>query len=330
MRRREFIKVVAGSAATAWPLAVRAQQSDRVRRIGLLTPLAESDPEGQARLHALRQGLEKLGWIEGRNFEVDYQRANEDADHLRAAAAKLVGHAPDVIVVNSTVMLTALKRATQSLPIVFVQVPDPVRGGFVASLAHPGGNITGFTNFEYALAGKWLDLLREITPGLARVAVIQNPGDQASSEYSAAIKTAARSVGLQAIADDAHDDTEIERIIDAFAKQPNGGLIVLPGVFTLVHLKAIVASAVRHRLPAVYPYRYFIAGGGLLSYGVETVDLYRRAASYVDRILKGEKPADLPVQAPIRYELVVNLKAAKTLGLTIPPPLIARADEVIE
>ena len=211
-----------------------------------------------------------------------------------------------------------------------MQVPDPVRGGFVASLAHPGGNITGFTNFEYALAGKWLDLLREITPGLARVAVIQNPGDQASSEYSAAIKTAARSVGLQAIADDAHDDTEIERIIDAFAKQPNGGLIVLPGVFTLVHLKAIVASAVRHRLPAVYPYRYFIAGGGLLSYGVETVDLYRRAASYVDRILKGEKPADLPVQAPIRYELVVNLKAAKTLGLTIPPPLIARADEVIE
>ena len=249
MRRREFIKVVAGSAATAWPLAVRAQQSDRVRRIGLLTSLAESDPEGQARLHALRQGLEKLGWIEGRNFEVDYQRANEDADHLRAAAAKLVGHAPDVIVVNSTVMLTALKRATQSLPIVFVQVPDPVRGGFVASLAHPGGNITGFTNFEYALGGKWLDLLREITPGLARVAVIQNPGDQASSEYSAAIKTAARSVGLQAIADDAHDDTEIERIIDAFAKQPNGGLIVLPGVFTLVHLKAIVASAVRHRPP---------------------------------------------------------------------------------
>ena len=330
MRRREFIKVVAGSAATAWPLAVRAQQSDRVRRIGLLTPLAESDPEGQARIRALRQGLEKLGWIEGRNFEVDYQRANEDADHLRAAAAKLVGHAPDVIVVNSTVMLTALKRATHSVPIVFVQVPDPVRGGFVASLARPGGNITGFTNFEYALGGKWLDLLREIAPRLARVAVIQNPGDQASSEYSAAIKAAARSVGLQAIADDAHDDTEIERIIDALAKQPNGGLIVLPGVFTFVHHKVIIAMAARHHMPAVYPYRYHTIDGGLISYGVETVDLYRRAATYVDRILKGEKPADLPVQAPTRYELVINLKTAKTLGLTITPTLIARADEVIE
>jgi putative ABC transport system substrate-binding protein len=230
MRRREFI-TLASSAAGAWPLVARAQQSGHVRRIGLLTPLAESDAEGQARLRALRQGLETLGWIEGRNLEVDYQWAN-DADHSGAAAAKLVEHAPDIIVVNGIVMLTALKRATQSVPIVFVQVPDPVRDGFVASLAHPGGNITGFTNFEYALGGKWLDLLREIAPGLARVAIIQNPGDQDSSEYLGAVKAAARRIGLQAISDDARDDTDIERIIGALAGQPNSGLIVLPGAFT--------------------------------------------------------------------------------------------------
>jgi putative ABC transport system substrate-binding protein len=328
MRRRDFIKVIAGSTA-AWPFAAHAQQSGRVRRVGLLTPLAESDAEGQARLRALRQGLETLGWIEGRNLEVDYQWAN-DADHSGAAAAKLVEHAPDVIVVNGIVMLTALKRATQSVPIVFVQVPDPVRDGFVASLAHPGGNITGFTNFEYALGGKWLDLLREIAPELARVAIIQNPGDQDSSEYLGAVKAAARRIGLQAISDDARDDADIERIIGALAKQPNSGLIVLPGAFTFVHLKAIVASVVRHRLPAVYPYRYFIAGGGLMSYGIETVDLYSRAASYVDRILKGEKPADLPVQAPTKYQLVINLKAAKVIGLTVPSAMLVRADEVVE
>ena len=329
MKRREFIKVVAGSVVTAWPFAAHGQRSDRVRRVGLLTPLAESDPEGQARLRALRQALERLGWIEGRNFELDYQWGSGNADHLRAAA-KLAEHAPDVIVVNGIEMLTALKRASQSVPIIFVQVPDPVGAGFVQSMAHPGGNITGFTNFEYALGGKWLGLLREIVPRLARVAVIQNPRDQDSSQYSGAIKAAAQSVGLQAIVDDGHDDTEIERIIDAFAKQPNGGLIVLPGVFTFVHLKAIVASASQHRLPAVYPYRYFIAGGGLMSYGIETVDLYRRAASYVDRILKGEKPAEMPVQAPTKFELAINLKTAKALGITVPRELLARADEVIE
>jgi len=327
MRRREFISFFCG-ATVAWPF-VAAQRSDRLRRIGLLTPLSDSDPEGQARLRAFQQGLRGLGWIEGRNFELDYQWGSDNADPL-IAAAKLVGRAPDVIVVNGIEMLTPLKRATRSVPIIFVQVPDPVGAGFVQDMAHPGGNITGFTNFEYTLGGKWVSLLKEITPGLARVAVIQNPGDQTSSEYSGAIKAAAQSVGLQTITDDARDDTEIERIIETLARQPNGGLIVLPGVFTFVHLKAIVASAAQHRLPAVYPYQYFIAGGGLMSYGIETTDLYRRAASYVDRILKGEKPADLPVQAPIRFQLVINLKTAKTLSLTIPPTLIARADEVIE
>jgi putative ABC transport system substrate-binding protein len=249
---------------------------------------------------------------------------------LRVNAAKLVGLAPDVIVVNSTVMLAALKNETQTVPIVFVQVPDPVSGGLVASLAHPGGNITGFTNFEYTLGEKWLELLKEVVPGVARVAVIQNPGDRASSEYTRAIRAVAPSVGVQVTAADPHDASEIERSIGTFARESNAGLIVLPGVFTFVHHKVIIAMAARHHMPAVYPYRYHTTDGGLISYGVETVDLYRRAAGYVDRILKGEKPADLPVQAPTKYELVINLKTAKALGLDVSLQLQQRANEVIE
>jgi putative tryptophan/tyrosine transport system substrate-binding protein len=328
MERRAFITLL-GSAA-AWPLAARAQPDERIRRIGVLTPLAESDPEGRARISTFRQGLEKLGWTEGRNFRIDYHWAEGEADRLRANAAKLVGLAPDVIVVNSTLMLAAVKNETQTVPIVFVQVPDPVEGGFVASLARPGGNITGFTNFEYALGGKWLELLKEVAPGVARVAVIQNPADRTSSEYTRAIIGVAPSFGVQVIAADPHDASEIERAIGTLARESNAALIVLPGAFTFVHSAAIVALAARHRLPAVYPYRYHVTGGGLISYGVETVDLYRRAASSVDRILRGEKPGDLPVQAPTRFELVINLKAAQALGLTVPPSLLGRADEVIE
>jgi putative ABC transport system substrate-binding protein len=329
LKRREFVTLLSGAAA-AWPLAGHAQQGARTRRIGVLTPLAESDPEGQARIGAFRQGLEKLGWTEGGDIRFDYHHAEQDADRLRASAANLVALTPDVILVNSSVMLAALKNATQTVPIVFVQVPDPVEGGFVASLARPGGNITGFTNFEYALAGKWLELLKEFAPGVARVAVIQNPTDRSSLEYTRTIIGVAPSFGVRVIAADPHDATEIERVIGALAREPNGGLIVLPGVFTFVHRDAIVSLANRHHAPAVYPYRYHVTGGGLVSYGVETVDLYRRAASYVDRILKGENPANLPVQAPTRFELVINLKTAKALGLTVPDSVLARADEVIE
>jgi putative ABC transport system substrate-binding protein len=329
MRRRDVIAFI-GAAAIARPFAARAQQLDRIRRISLLTPLAENDPEGHARVTALRQALEKLGRTEGRNFHIDYNWSSDEADKLHATVAKLLTQAPDVIVVNSTVMLAALKSKAHATPIVFVQVPDPVQAGFVASLARPGGNVTGFTNFEYSLGNKWLELLKEIMPGLARTAVVQNPADRSSSEYTRAIKAAARSVEVHAIGDDARDHIEIERALNAVIREPNAGLIVLPGIFTAIHHKAIVALATRNRLAAVYPYRYFVASGGLVSYGVETTDLYRRAASYVDRVLKGEKPADLPVQAPIRFELVVNLKTAKTLGVTIPQSIMLRADEVIE
>ena len=274
-----------------------------MRRIGVLTPLAESDPEGQARIGALRQALASLGWAEGRNIQIDYHWSAEDADHLRVNAAKLAGMAPDVIVVNSTVMLAALKKETQTVPIVFVQVPDPVASGLVASLAHPGGNITGFTipSMRWVENG-WSCSKRSCQTSLG-LRHIQNPRDRSSSEYTRAIKAVAPSVGVQVTAADPHDASEIERSIGTFERESNAGLIVLPGVFTFVHHKVIIAMAARHHLPAVYPYRYHTADGGLISYGVETVDLYRRAAGYVDRILKGEIPAGLPVQAPNKSSL---------------------------
>jgi putative tryptophan/tyrosine transport system substrate-binding protein len=328
MRRRDFFTLLAGYATAAWPFTLQAQQADHVRRIGLLTPLPESHLEAQARLKAFRQGLEKLGWKEGRDFRIEYWWTT-DKD-VQAAAAKLVASSPDIIVVNSTNMLSALKSATESVPIVFVQVPDPVTLGLVSSLAKPAGNITGFTNFEYTLGGKWLELLREIAPGVARVAVIQNPGDQSSSQYTHAIRAAAQSPGVPVTADDAQNEREIESTVVKLAAKPNAGLIVLPGVFSFTHRDKIVALAAQHRLPAVYPYGYFTSVGGLISYGVETTDLYRRAASYVDRILKGEKPGDLPVQAPTKFEMIINLKTAKVLGLDVPLLLQQLADEVIE
>jgi putative ABC transport system substrate-binding protein len=328
MRRREFVALIGGVAASR-PLGSHAQQAERMRRVGVLLPATADDREFQARILAFRQEIEKLGWTEGRNIRIDYHWAAAGADRLRAAAS-MVASAPDAILADSTVILAALKSVTQTVPIVFVQVPDPVQGGFVASLARPGGNITGFTNFEYTLGEKWLELLKEVVPGVARAGVLQNPADRASTEYTRAIAAVAPSTEVQVTAASPKNAIEIEPAIAPFARESNAGLIVLPGVFTFINHKAIVTLAAQLRLPAVYPYRYFVTAGGLISYGVETVDLYRRAASYVDRILKAEKPANLPVQAPNRFELVVNVKTAKTLGLALPPMLMARADDVIE
>jgi putative ABC transport system substrate-binding protein len=308
----------------------RAQQAERMRRIGMLLPFVENDAGAQLRVDALKQALQALGWSEGHNFSIDYRWTASDAHLMQSYAKELVGLTPDVIMANSTLVLAALKNETKTVPIVFVQVPDPVEGGFVESLARPGGNITGFTNFEYSMAGKWLELLKDIVPRLAQVMLIQNPADRASSAYARQIVTLAPSIGVQLSAPDVHDATEIERALGALAHNSNAGLIVLPGTFTLVNRDAIVALAAQYRLPAIYPYKYFITAGGMISYGVDTVDLYRRAAGYVDRILKGAVVSDLPVQAPVMFELVINPKAAKTLGLTVPDRLLATADEVIE
>ena len=328
MNRRDFISLLGGAAA-AWPLAARAQQP-AMPVIGMLLPFAAGDPEAEGRVDAFKQKLQELGWSDGRNVRIVYRWIAGDNDRMQSYAKELLGLKPDVIVANSTLVLAALKNETKTVPIVFVSVPDPVENGFVASLARPGGNATGFTNFEYALGGKWLELLKEITPRVARVVVIQNPGDRASSEYMHAIEAAAPSFGVQMIPAHVQDATEIARALDERAGDSYAGLIVLPGVFTAIHRDAIVALAAQHRLSAVYPYRYFVTSGGLISYGLDVVDQYRQVATYVDRILKGEKAADLPVQAPTKFELVINLKTAKTLGLDVPTTVLARADEVIE
>jgi len=328
MNRRDFISLLGGAAA-AWPLAARAQQP-AMPVIGMLLPFAAGDPEAEGRVDAFKQKLQELGWSDGRNVRIVYRWIAGDNDRMQSYAKELLGLKPDVIVANSTLVLAALKNETKTVPIVFVSVPDPVENGFVASLARPGGNATGFTNFEYALGGKWLELLKEITPRVARVVVIQNPGDRASSEYMHAIEAAAPSFRVQVIPAHVQDATEIARALDERAGDSYAGLIVLPGVFTAIHRDAIVALAAQHRLSAVYPYRYFVTSGGLISYGLDVVDQYRQVATYVDRILKGEKAADLPVQAPTKFELVINLKTAKTLGLDVPTTVLARADEVIE
>jgi putative tryptophan/tyrosine transport system substrate-binding protein len=328
LRRREFIILAGG--ALAWPLAARAQQRERMRRIGMLLPFVEDDPEAQLRVNALRQTLRELGWAEGQNFSIDYRWTGNNPGHMRSYAKELVGLTPDVIVVNSTLVLAALKNETKTVPIVFVQVPDPVEAGFVESLARPGGNITGFTNFEYAMAGKWLDLLKDIVPHLAQAMVIQNPGDWASSAYARQIATLAPSIGVQLSTPDVHDATELEHALGTLAHNSNAGLIVLPGIFTLANREPIVGLAAQYRLPAVYPYKYFITAGGLISYGVDTVDLYRRAAGYVDRILKGAVVGNLPVQAPVKFELVINRKTTKQLGVELPLHLQQLADQVIE
>jgi putative ABC transport system substrate-binding protein len=329
VRRREFITLVGGAAA-AWPLAARAQQGDRIRRIGVLTGTRADDPDSKARLAAFEQALQQLGWTQGRNVRIDYRFAAADATISRKQAEELVALAPDVIVSTGSFSTEQLLRVTQTVPIVFAIVPDPVGSGFVDSLSQPGSNATGFMQFEYGLSGKWLELLKEIAPGLTRVILLWDPAISAGIGQFAIIQSVATSAGIDVRPVNLRDAGEIERAITAFARAPNGGLVVTASPLSVVHRDLIIALAARHKLPAVYYERFYAAAGGLISYGANFVDQYRRAASYVDRILKGEKPADLPVQAPTKYELIINLKTAKTLGLTIPPSVLARADEVIE
>jgi putative tryptophan/tyrosine transport system substrate-binding protein len=329
MRRREFVSLFSG-AAVAWPVAARAQQSERVRRIGVLIGTVETDPESQARVAAFEQGLYALGWIVGRNIRIDFRFGSADSVLTQKYAAELVAMTPDAILANSPLVLRALRQQTSTIPIVFALVVDPVGEGFINSLAEPGGNITGFTSFEYGLSGKWLEVLKEIAPRVGRVMVINQSDNVTAVGYLRALEIAALAVGVQLIPAHSRDATEIERAIDTFAGEPNGGLIVLPSPLALVHREMIVKLAAQHRLPTVYPFRYFVSSGGLMSYGANTVEVFRRSALYIDRILKGEKPAVLPVQQPTKFELVVNLKAAKALGLDVPWFLQQRADEVIE
>jgi len=326
--RRQFISAL-GGAAVAWPLAARAQ-SDRVRRIGVLHALNESEPEGQRRIAVFVQSLQKLGWREGTNLVIDYRFGGDDSEHNRLYAAELVGLKPDVIWTSGGLSLLALKRATRTIPIVFTTVFDPVGSGFVASLARPGGNITGFTLGEFSMGGKMLEVLKEVVPQVSRVAVILNLEQPPHVAMWRAIEVIAPSLGVRSTAIDVQDPAEIESAIAVFAREPNGGLIVLPGPVTINHRELVIALAARHRLPAVYAYRFFVTSGGLVSYGIDTTDQIQQAAAYVDRILKGAKPEDLPVQQPTKFEFVINLKTAKALGLTVPPALLTRADEVIE
>ena len=329
MKRREFI-VLLGGAAVAWPLTARAQQGERMRRIGILLPVAPDDAEFQTRVGAFLQGLQQLGWAIGRNVRIDTRWAGASATEIRRHAAELVALAPDVILAHGVPTLGPLLQATRTVPIVFPTAADPVAAGFVDSLARPGGNATGFMDLEYGMAGKWLELLKQIASGVTRVAVLRDPATPTGPAQFGVIQAVAPSLGMEVNPVNVRDASEIERAVGAVARFPNGGLIVTPSGWASVHRELIVKLAAQHMLPAVYFGRYFVADGGLISYGPDLSDQYRRAASYVDRILKGEKPADLPVQAPTKYETVINLKTAKALGLEIPPILLARADEVIE
>jgi ABC-type uncharacterized transport system substrate-binding protein len=327
--RRDFITLI-GGATVAWPIAARAQQSERVRRIGVLMNLTADDLEASARLTALAQGLQQLGLTVDRNVRLDYRWGAVDADSSRRYAAEMVALAPDVILASGTPAVAALQQATPTVPIVFVNAVDPVGAGLVDSLAQPGGNTTGFTLFEYGISAKWLELLKEIAPQLKRAAVLRDAAIASGIGQLAVIQAAAPSFGVEVWPVGVRDADGIERAVTAFARSSNGGLIVAASTLAAVHRKLIIALAARHRLPAVYSFRYYATSGGLISYGPDSTDQFRRAASYVDRILKGEKPADLPVQAPTKYELVINLKTAKALGLEVSPTLLARADEVIE
>jgi ABC-type uncharacterized transport system substrate-binding protein len=329
MKRREFITLVGGAAA-AWPLAARAQQPERMRRVGVLMPFAENDSEAQSNLTAFRQAFQMLGWIDGRNVRIDYRWGGADAQRIRAYAIELVGLKPDVILASTPLALQPLQQETRSIPIAFTQITDPVGSGFVASLAHPDGNITGFTTAEFSMYGKSLEVLKEIAPHVTRVAVILNPEQIPQTSMWHAIEAAAPSFKVQLKAAHVHDSAEIERAIDMFARESNGGLIVLPNVPTIAHRELIITLAARNRLPAIYSDRHFVSGGGLIAYGNDRADQYRQAALYVDRILRGEKPSNLPVQQPTKFELVINLKTARALSLEVPSTLLARADEVIE
>jgi putative ABC transport system substrate-binding protein len=328
MQRREFITLLGGAAAL--PLAARAQQGDRMRRIGVLVPASSNDSESQTRLKALREGLEQFGWSDGRNIHLEYRWAEGNTDDIRRDAAELMALAPDVILTAGSAPVAALQKATRSVPIVFATAGDPVGAGFVDSLARPGGNITGFAVFEYSIGGKWLELLKEISPRMTRVAVLRDRAVALGPGQFGAIQTAAPSFGIEVSPISVDDKSEIERAVAAFARFANGGLIVTGSPLAQLHRDLIIKLAAQHQLPAVYFERFFVTDGGLISYGPDFVDQWRRAAGYVDRILKGEKPADLPVQAPTKYELVINLKTAKALGLEIPATLLARADEAIE
>jgi putative tryptophan/tyrosine transport system substrate-binding protein len=329
MKRREFVSLLGGAAA-AWPLTARAQQAERMRRIGVLMNLAADDPEEQARIAAFHQGLQEWGWTIGRNVRIDIRWETGDADRIRRYAAELVALAPEVILASASAAMTAVQQTSRTVPIVFVNIVDPVGAGYVASLARPGGNATGFTPFEYGLSGKWLELLKQIAPGVTRAAVLRDSTVGSGIGQYAIIQAVAPSLGVELRPIEVRDTSEIERAIVAFARVPNGGLIIVGTPSAPVQRDLIIALAARHRLPAVYPFAYFTRNGGLISYGPDTVDPYRHAAGYVDHILKGEKPGDLPVQAPTKYNLVINLSTAKALGLEIPSSVLARADEVIE
>jgi ABC-type uncharacterized transport system substrate-binding protein len=330
LKRREFITLLGGAAA-AWPVAAGAQQLERMRRIGVLMASAADDSENQARMAAFLQGLAQLGWTDGRNVRIDTRWATTNADDLRRHAAELAALAPDVLVAASgTATVAPLLQATRTVPIVFVAVVDPVGAGFVASLARPGGNATGFTMFEYGLSGKWLELLKEIAPSITRAAVLRDPAVASGIGQFAAVQAVAPSLGVELTPVDARDVPEIERAVSVFARSGNSGLIVTPSPVANRHRDLIATLAARHRLPAVYGSGHYVAAGGLISYGPDLIDQYQRAAGYVDRILRGEKPADMPVQAPTKFELVINLKTAKMLGLTVPDNLLVTANEVIE
>jgi putative tryptophan/tyrosine transport system substrate-binding protein len=328
VKRREFMSLLGGAAA--WPLAARAQQGERVRRVGVLMPHVQNSSVGPPRIAALSQELQRLGWSVGSNLALDVRWAGPFAPGIRKQAAELVAAAPDVILANGSVAVGPLLEATRTVPIVFVIVPDPVGGGFVDNLARPGGNATGFLQFEYGLSGKWLELLKQIAPGVTRAAIMRDPTSPTGTGQFGAIQSVAPALGVDISPLGMSNAPEIERAVGAFARAPNGGLIVTGSALAQLHGDLIITLAARHKLPAVYFERAFVAAGGLVSYGPDLVDQFRRAAAYVDRILKGEKPADLPVQAPTKYETTLNLKTAKALGLDIPPTVLARADEVIE
>jgi putative ABC transport system substrate-binding protein len=331
MRRREFLGVLGGAAAAGWPLfAAGAQQPERMRRIGILTLFAEDDPAAKVRVAALIEGLQQLGWMVGRNIEIDIRWGATDPVRSRRYAAELVALAPDVVLAGASEAAAALREVTRTVPIVFVGVTDPVGAGYVASLARPGGNVTGLAYVEYGMGGKWLELLKEIAPGVTRAAVLRDPTLPAGMGMLGAIQSAAPSFGVETSPVDVRDASEIERVIADFARKPNGGLIVTTSPAAIVNRKPIINAASNHRLPAVYFLKEFVEDGGLISYGPDPVAQYKEAAIYIDRILNGEEPANLPVQAPTKFVLVINLKVAKALGLAVPSSLLARADEVIE
>lgn len=328
MQRREFITLIGGAAA--WPLAARAQQPERMRRVGVLMPFPPNDDEGQARFAAFVLGLQKRGWVEGKNLRMDTYWVQGSADRLQASVKELMKQTPEVILVSNVAVVAALRKETRAVPTVFAQVIDPVGQGFVQSLAHPGENITGFTNFKSTMPGKWLELVKDIAPRVARALLIYHPETTPHAKYILPVEAAGRAIGLAVNSVGVRQAADIDAAIKEFTPEPNGSLIIMPSGPTAVHRQLIVDLASRYRLPAIYPFRYFVKIGGLISYGIDTLDPYRRAAGYVDRILKGATPADLPVQQPVKFELVINLKSAKVLGLKIPDRIVAIADEVVE